>query len=112
MFATTVRLSFAALALLSVAPGPPVYPGAKRDLPPVASSTVGADATLFYVTTDGFEKVDSFYRAHGQEDTGSRRITPESKRALYSFTNVKGEVLISWPRVGTLDQTTIMIYTQ
>lgn len=112
MSATAIRLSLAALALLFVAPGPPVYPGAKRDLPPVASSTVGADATLFYVTSDVFEKVDSFYRAHGEEDTGSRRISPEAKRALYTFGDVKGEVLISWPRVGTLDQTTIMIYTR
>ena len=112
MSVTVIRLTLAAIALVFVAPGPPVYPGAKRDLPPVASSTVGADATQFYVTTDAFEKVDSFYRAHGEEDMGSRRISPEAKRALYTFKDVKGEVLISWPRVGTLDQTTIMIYTQ
>jgi hypothetical protein len=111
MSVTTIRLALAAAALLFMAPGPPVYPGAKRDLPPVASSTVGADATLFYVTKDSFEKVDSFYRAHGIEDSGSRRVSPEAKRALYSFKDVKGEVLISWPRVGTLDETTIMIYT-
>jgi hypothetical protein len=112
MSAATIRLSLAALALLFIAPGPPVYPGAKQDLPPVASSTVGADATRFYVTGDAFERVDSFYRAHGEEDTGSRRISSEAKRALYTFRDVKGEVLISWPRVGTLDQTTIMIYPQ
>lgn len=106
-----VRLMLAA-ALLVLAPGPPVYPGATRDLPPVASTTVGAEATLFYKTTDSFEKVDSFYRAHGTEDTGSRRISPSAKRALYSFKDSKGEVLITWPRVGTLDETTIMIYTE
>jgi len=112
MSVTAIQLTLAAATLLLVAPGPPVYPGAKRDLPPVASSTVGADATLFYATRDSFEKVDSFYRAHGLEDTGSRRVTPKAKRALYSFKDVKGEVLISWPRAGTLDETTIMIYTE
>ncbi|MGH7632350.1 MAG: hypothetical protein ACRENC_01375 [Gemmatimonadaceae bacterium] len=109
---TAIRHSIAAAALLFIASGPPVYPGATRDLPPVASTTVGADATLFYKTSDSFEKVDSFYRAHGMEDTGSRRISPTAKRALYSFKDTEGEVLISWPRVGTLDETTIMIYAQ
>lgn len=109
---STIRLALAAVALPFLAPGPPVYPGAKRDLPPVASTTVGADATLYYMTADSFEKVDSFYRAHGIEDTGSRRVTPTAKRSLYSFKDVKGEVLISWPRVGTPDQTTIMIYAE
>jgi hypothetical protein len=111
MSLTAIRLALVSAVLLVIAPGPPVYPGAKRDAPPVASSTVGADATLFYVTTDSFEKVDSFYRANGVEDTGSRRISPTAKRALFSFKGVRGEVLISWPRVGTLDETTIMIYT-
>ena len=112
MSISAIRLTLAAIALPFLAPGPPVYPGAKRDLPPVASTTMGADATLFYMTPDSFEKVDSFYRAHGVEDTGSRRITPTAKRSLYSFKDVKGEVLISWPRVGTTDETTIMIYTE
>lgn len=112
MSITTIQLALAGAALLFLAPGPPVYPGATRDLPPVASSTVGADATLFYQTRDSFEKVDSFYRAHGIEDTGSRKVTPSAKRALYTFKDVKGEVLVSWPRVGTLDETTIMIYTE
>ena len=112
MTISILRLTLAALALPFLAPGPPVYPGAKRDLPPVASTTVGADATLFYMTTDAFEKVDSFYRAHGVEDTGARRVTPTAKRALYGFKDMKGEVLITWPRVGTLDETTIMIYTE
>jgi hypothetical protein len=111
MSLTSIRLALVAVALPFLAPGPPVYPGAKRDLPPVASTTMGADVTLFYMTGDSFEKVDSFYRAHGVEDIGSRRITAEAKRSLYSFKDVKGEVLISWPRVGTKDSTTIMIYT-
>jgi hypothetical protein len=39
-------------------------------------------------------------------------VTAASKRALYTFKDAKGEVLISWPRVGTTDSTTIMIYPE
>ncbi len=102
-------LAFAALLWLT---GPPIYPGARPDAPPVASSTVGAEATRYYVTPDPFEKVDAFYRETGTEDSGARVITATSKRALYSFKDAKGEVLISWPRVGTRDSTTIMIYPE
>jgi hypothetical protein len=105
------RLVLASAALLFLG-APPIYPGALPDAPPVASSTVGAEATRYYVTPDAFEKVDAFYRSKGTEDTGARVVTAASKRALYTFKDATGEVLISWPRVGTTDSTTIMIYPE
>ncbi len=109
MLISAGRLAISVAALVGLAE-PPIYPGARPDAPPVASSTVGADATRYFVTPDSFEKVDSYYRGKGTEDTGARVVTATSKRALYTFTDTKGEVLISWPRVGTTDSTTIMVY--
>jgi len=104
------RLAFFATALVFAAPGPPIYPGARRDTPQaLIEKSSGVEASATYVTTDAFEKVDSFYRAHGAEDTGARRILTSSKRALYYFKDSKSDVLILWPKSGTSDQTSIVI---
>jgi hypothetical protein len=96
--------------LLSLAPGPPIYPGAKRDTPTaLIQKTGGVEASATYVTGDAFEQVDSFYRAHGAEDTGARRVSAGSKRALYYFADSKSDVLILWPASGASDLTSIVI---
>jgi hypothetical protein len=60
------RFLVASIALLMLAPGPPIYPGAKRDTPSsLVEKSSGVEASATYVTPDAFEKVDSFYRAHG-----------------------------------------------
>ena len=110
MSLTAIRFVLASAALLVLAPGPPIYPGAKRDTPTALiqkDSAVEASAT--YVTGDPFEKVDSFYRAHGKEDTGARRVSASSKRALYYFSDSKSDVLVLWPKDGSSDQTSIVI---
>jgi len=107
---TLVRAAVAVGTLLLFAPGPPVYPGAKRDTPKaLVEKSGGVEASATYVTTDSFEQVDSFYRAHGAEDTGARRISAGSKRALYYFADSKSDVLILWPASGSSDQTSIVI---
>jgi len=106
----SVRLALALAALAFIAPGPPIYPGAQRDTPTaLIQKDSGVEASATYVTADPFEKVDSFYRAHGAEDTGARRISTSSKRALYYFKDSKSDVLILWPKSGTSDQTSIVI---
>jgi hypothetical protein len=106
----TIRLTIAAAALLALAPSPPIYPGAKRDTPQaLIEKSSGVEASATYVTPDPFEKVDSFYRAHGAEDTGARRISASSKRALYYFADSKSDVLVLWPKDGSSDQTSIVI---
>jgi hypothetical protein len=97
-------------ALAFTAPGPPIYPGAQRDTPQaLIEKSSGVEASATYVTADAFEKVDSFYRAHGAEDTGARRVSTSSKRALYYFKDSKSDVLILWPQSGTSDRTSIVI---
>jgi hypothetical protein len=105
-----LRLALGYAALLILAPGPPVYPGAKRDTPTsMVEKSTGLEASVTYVTADRFEDVDSFYRAHGSEDTGARRISSGAKRALYYFADSKSDVLIVWPKSGMSDQTSIVI---
>ena len=107
---SAARLAYASVVLLVLAPGPPVYPGAKRDTPQaLIQKTSGVEASATYVTSDPFERVDSFYRAHGTEDTGARRVSASSKRALYYFADSKSDVLLLWPKDGTSDQTSIVI---
>jgi hypothetical protein len=104
------RLAFASAALLVLAPGPPIYPGAARDTPQaLIQKSSGVEASATYVTSDPFEKVDSFYRARGAEDTGARRVSATSKRALYYFADSKSDVLVLWPKDGASDQTSIVI---
>jgi hypothetical protein len=104
------RLVLFVVALSLAAPGPPIYPGAQRDTPQaLIEKSSGVEASATYVTADAFEKVDSFYRAHGAEDTGARRISTSSKRALYYFKDSKSDVLILWPQSGTSDRTSIVI---
>ena len=67
------------------------------------------EASATYVTPDAFEKVDSFYRAHGTEDAAARRISASNKRALYYFSDSKSDVLVLWPKDGSSDQTSIVI---
>lgn len=106
----TLRLALAATTLLVLAPGPPIYPGATRDTPQsMVEKSTGLEVSVTYVTADAFEKVDSFYRAHGAEDTGSRRVSAASKRALYYFADSKSDVLVLWPKDGSSDQTSIVI---
>lgn len=106
----SVRLALAAATLLVLAPGPPIYPGAKREAPnALIEKSSGVEASATYVTADPFERVDSFYRAHGAEDTGARRLSSSSKRALYYFADSKSDVLILWPASGSSDQTSIVI---
>jgi hypothetical protein len=104
------RLSLAAV-LLVLAPSPPIYPGAKRDTPQaLIQKSTGVEASATYVTPDAFEKVDSFYRTHGgAEDTGARRVSASSKRALFYFADSKSDVLVLWPKDGSSDQTSIVI---
>ena len=110
MSLTTLRLGFASAVLLALVPGPPVYPGAKRDTPTaMIEKDSGVEVSATYVTGDPFEKVDSFYRAHGKEDAGARRVSVGSKRALYSFQDSKSDVLVLWPKDGSSDQTSIVI---
>jgi hypothetical protein len=110
MSLAAARLFFATAALLALAPSPPLYPGAKRDTPQaLVEKSSGVEAPAAYVTSDPFEKVDSFYRAHGAEDTGARRVSASSKRALFYFADSKSDVLILWPRSGTSDRTSIVI---
>lgn len=110
MSVTTIRLTLAAVALLVLAPGPPIYPGAKRDTPTaLIEKTGGVEASATYVTGDAFEAVDSFYRAHGKEDVGARRISAGSKRALYYFADSKSDVLVVWPGSGAGEMTSIVI---
>jgi hypothetical protein len=105
-----IKLTIAAAALLALAPSPPIYPGAKRDTPQaLIEKSSGVEASATYVTSDPFEKVDSFYRAHGAEDTGARRVTASSKRALFYFADSKSDVLVLWPKDGSSDQTSIVI---
>jgi hypothetical protein len=110
MSLVSVRLALSVVAVAWMAPGPPVYPGAQRDTPQaLIEKSSGVEASATYMTTDPFERVDSFYRAHGSEDTGARRNTPNSKRALYYFSESKSDVLILWPKNETSDQTSIVI---
>ena len=104
------RTFVACMALLAAAQGPPIYPGAKRDTPKaLIEKSSGVEVSATYVTPDAFEKVDSFYRAHGTEDTAARRISPSSKRALYYFSDSKSDVLVLWPKDGSSDQTSIVV---
>lgn len=108
--AVSTRLALAAAALLFFAPGPPIYPGAKRDTPQaLVQKSTGVEASATYVTADPFERVDSFYRAHGAEDTGARRLSSGSKRALYYFADSKSDVLVLWPATSASDKTSIVI---
>ena len=110
MSLVSVRLALSVVAIAWMAPGPPVYPSAQRDTPQaLIEKSSGVEASATYVTTDPFERVDSFYRAHGSEDTGARRISASSKRALYFFSESKSDVLILWPKSGTSDATSIVI---
>jgi hypothetical protein len=110
MSLSAARLAIAATALLALAPSPPIYPGAKRDTPQaLIEKSSGVEASATYVTSDPFEKVDSFYRVHGAEDTGARRVSASSKRALYYFADSRSDVLVRWPKDGTSDQTSIVI---
>jgi len=105
-----VRLVLFVGAVAFMASGPPIYPGAQRDTPQaLIEKTSGVEASATYVTADAFERVDSFYRAHGAEDTGARRLSTSSKRALYYFKDSKSDVLILWPQSGTSDRTSIVI---
>ena len=105
-----IRLALAAAALLAMAPGPPIYPGAKRDTPKsMVEKSSGVEVSATYITADPFEQVDSFYRAHGKEDTGARRISTSSKRALYYFADSKSDVLVLWPASEASEQTSIVI---
>jgi hypothetical protein len=107
---TILRLAFASAVLLALVPGPPVYPGAKRDTPTaMIEKESGVTVSATYVTGDAFEKVDSFYRVRGTEDTGARRVSVNSKRALYYFPDSKSDVLVLWPKDGSSDQTSIVI---
>lgn len=107
---TTLRLALAATSLFVLAPAPPVYPGAVRDTPQsMVEKSTGLETSATYVTSDAFEKVDSFYRAHGAEDTGARRVSAASKRALYYFADSKSDVLVLWPKNSSSDQTSIVI---
>src|SRR6476661_193765 len=73
------RTLMASIALLLLVPGPPIYPGAKCDVPTaLIEKSSGVEASATYVTPDAFEKVDSFYRGLGTEDTAARRISPSS----------------------------------
>jgi hypothetical protein len=104
------RFAFASAVLLVLAPGPPIYPGAKRATPQaLIEKGSGVEVSATYVTGDSFEKVDSFYRAHGAEDTGARRVSPTGKRALYYFADSKSDVLVLWPKDGSSDETSIVI---
>jgi hypothetical protein len=108
--AVTARLALAAATLLLIAPGPPIYPGAVRETPQaLIEKSSGVEAAATYVTADPFEAVDSFYRAHGAEDTGARRVSASNKRALYYFQDSKSDVLILWPASGSSDKTSIAI---
>ncbi|MDQ2766324.1 MAG: hypothetical protein M3Y30_04130 [Gemmatimonadota bacterium] len=110
MTLATARLALSMIALAFVAPGPPIYPGAQRDTPQaLIEKSTGVEASATFVTKDSFAQVDSFYRAHGAEDTAARRISASSKRALYYFADSKSDVLILWPKSGTSDQTSIVI---
>jgi hypothetical protein len=110
MMLSALRFAFASFVLLALAPGPPVYPGATRDTPQaLIEKGSGVEVSATYVTGDSFEKVDSFYRAHGAEDTGARRVSASSKRALYYFSDSKSDVLVLWPKDGSSDQTSIVI---
>ena len=84
MTLATARLALSLLALAFVATDPPIYPGAKRDTPQaLIEKSSGVEVSATYVTTDSFAQVDSFYRAHGAEDTGARRISAgQQARAL------------------------------
>lgn len=96
--------------LLLAAPEVPIYPGAKRDTPQaLIEKSSGVEASATYVTDDSFARVDSFYRAHATEDSGARRISATSKRALYYFADSKSDVLILWPKDGTSDKTSIVV---
>lgn len=107
---TALRFAIASAMLLVLAPSPPVYPGAKRDTPQaLIEKGSGVEVSATYVTADPFERVDSFYRAHGAEDTGARRVSASSKRALYYFADSKSDVLVRWPKDGSSDQTSIII---
>lgn len=105
------RLLLGSLSVLFLAaPEVPIYPGAKRDMPQaLVEKSSGVEAAATYVTEDSFAKVDSFYRAHAVEDTGARRVSATSKRALYYFVESKSDVLILWPKDGTSDKTSIVI---
>jgi hypothetical protein len=106
----SARLALSIVAIAWMAPGPPIYPGAQRDTPQaLIEKSSGVEASATYVTTDPFVRVDSFYRAHGAEDTAARRNTASSKRALYYFADSKSDVLILWPKSATSDQTSIVI---
>jgi hypothetical protein len=106
----SARLALSVVAIAWMAPGPPIYPGAQRDTPQaLIEKSSGVEASATYVTSDLFAKVDSFYRAHGAEDTAARRISASSKRALYYFADSKSDVLILWPKSGSSDQTSIVI---
>ena len=108
--AVTARLALATATLLLIAPGPPIYPGAVRETPQaLIEKSSGVEAAATYVTADPFEAVDSFYRAHGAEDTGARRLSASNKRALYYFQDSKSDVLILWPASGSSDKTSIAI---
>jgi hypothetical protein len=110
MLLTTLRLATASAVLLALAPGPPIYPGAKRDTPQsLIEKGSGVEVSATYVTGDPFERVDSFYRAHGAEDIGARRVSATSKRALYYFADSKSDVLVLWPKDGSSEQTSIVI---
>lgn len=110
MSLSAARFAFASVALLALATSPPIYPGAKRDTPQaLIQKSSGAEASATYITPDAFEKVDSFYRAHGAEDTGARRVSATSKRALYYFADSKSDVLVLWPKDGMSEQTSIVI---
>ena len=98
------------LSLLLLAPAPPIYPGAQRDTPEtMVEKSSGLEVSATWATSDPFEKVDSFYRAHGVEDTGARRVTSGGKRALYYFSESKSDVLILWPKSASSDATAIVI---
>jgi hypothetical protein len=104
------RFAVAPVVLLALAPGPPIYPGAKPATPQaLIEKGSGVEASATYVTGDPFEKVDSFYRAHGMEDTAARRVSSGSKRALYYFADSKSDVLLVWPKDGSSDETAIVI---
>ena len=105
-----LRFALAATTLLVLAPGPPIYPGAVRDTPQsMVEKSTGLESSATYATPDAFEKVDSFYRAHGSEDTGARRVSAASKRALYYLAESKSDVLLLWPKNSSSDQTSIVI---
>lgn len=110
MSLTVLRLAFASAVLLALVPGPPIYPGAKRDTPTaMIEKGSGVEVSATYVTGDPFEKVDAFYRTHGTEDTGARRMSASSKRALFYFPDSKSSVLVLWPKDGSSDATSIVI---